>query len=89
MYAEELAKLTVASITPFWDLSMLSTLIAHEAQLKPVTGNVFFIVASILLFFSKVKAGRLCDCYDIIDLVYDIFVPKPRQVVYVCSLLFA
>ena len=50
-HAEEFAKFTEALSTPTCALSILSTLIAHDAQLKPVTGKFFFTEVSMSLFF--------------------------------------
>jgi hypothetical protein len=51
--AVEFAKLTAASITPSCAFSILSTLIAQEAQLNPVTGKFFLTDVSMSLFFCQ------------------------------------
>jgi hypothetical protein len=51
--AVEFAKLTAASITPSCAFNILSTLIAHDAQLSPVTGKFFLTEVSMSLFFCQ------------------------------------
>jgi hypothetical protein len=52
---------------------MLSTLMAHEAQLNPVTGKLFLTDVSMSLFFVKDNDKQQCVYYEISGTIYKIF----------------